>query len=162
MESSPALARQIHTVYEKTNNLAKQIEWVERLFKLPEFDNDYMLRYGYVLRYSESNNLPKAAEYAQLTLTSASLVKRPDAQIQEQLRKVRRACYHVIASDLQEKESCAEAISAFHKAIKVERYGQGYYRIEMCLDSQKKVEDAILVLCHGRTAGRGRRGQSQG
>jgi tetratricopeptide (TPR) repeat protein len=111
---------------------------------MPEFNSDYMLRFEYVKKFSESNNLPKAAEYGQLTLNSVDLAEHKDAQTEEQLRKVRRACYHVIASNLMEKGNFVPAISAFKLAIKAERYGQGYYKIAMCLENQKNVEEALL------------------
>jgi len=144
MEPTPSLAREIHATYQKTENLNKQLEWADKLFKMPEFNSDYMLRYDYVKKFSESNNLPKAAEYGQLTLNSADLVEHKDAQTEEQLRKVRRACYHVIASNLMEKGNFVPAISAFKLAIKAEKYGQGYYKIAECLENQKNVEEALL------------------
>ncbi len=57
---------------------------------------------------------------------------------------MRRACYHVIASNFLEKGNYAEAISAFQKAVQADKYAEGYYKIGLCLDNQKKVEDAIL------------------
>jgi len=140
----PSLAREIHMCYQKADNLAKQIEWADKLFKMPEFDGDYMLRYDCVMSFYKENNLPKAAEYAQLALKSADLAERPDAAAQEQLRKVRRACYHVIASNLMEKGNYAEAASAFKNAVEAEKYGDGYYKIGLCLDNQKEIEDAIV------------------
>jgi hypothetical protein len=140
----PSLAREIHDSYQRAGNLAKQFEWAEKLFKMPEFDADYMLRYGYMMRFYNSKNLPKAAEYAQLTLKSADLAGRPDANTQEQLKNVRRVCNHVIASNLLEKANYAEAIPVFKKAVEAEKYGQGYYGIGLCYDNRKEVEEAIL------------------
>ena len=153
MQPSPALAMEIHTTYQKTENPAKQMEWAQKLFKMPEFDADYMLRYGYVTRFSRDNNLAQAAEYSLLTLKSADAAELKGAQTQEQLRKVRRACNHVIASSLMEKGNFAEAISAFKKAVKAERYGQGYYRIGACLENLKNVEEAILYYAVAETLG---------
>jgi tetratricopeptide (TPR) repeat protein len=144
MQPSTSLAKEIFLCYEKTENLPKQGEWMEILLKMPEFDDDYMLRYGYMMRFYKEKNLPKAAEYAQLTLKSADLAKRSDARMQEQLRQVRRACYDVIASNLWENGQLAEAVSAFKKAIKAERYAQGYYKIGLCLDSEKDIDEALL------------------
>lgn len=143
LQSSPALAWQIHTCYQKANNLAKQTEWAAKLFKMSDFAADYMLRYGYVVRFSKDQNLAKAAEYAQLTLKSADLANPQDASTKEQLRRVRRACYHVIGSSLLEKESYSEAISAFKDALKIERYEEGYYKIGLCYDNQKEFEKAL-------------------
>jgi tetratricopeptide (TPR) repeat protein len=153
MQPSPSLALEIHTTYQKTENLTKQIEWAEKLFKMPEFESDYMLRYGYVMKYFEGNNLSKAAEYSQLTLRSADLAGQKDTAMQPQLRKVRRACHHVIASNLMEKGNFAEAIASFKRALKAERYGQGYYRIGVCLENQKNVEEAILHYAVAETMG---------
>jgi tetratricopeptide (TPR) repeat protein len=153
MQPMPSLAREIHTTYQKTENLSKQIKWAETLFKMPEFDADYMLRYGYVVRFSKDNNLPKAAEYSQLTLRSADLAEQKDADSKEQVRKVRRACHHVIATNLMEKGNFTEAISAFKRAVKAERYGQGYYKIGACLENQRNIEEAILYYAIAETMG---------
>jgi len=144
VQPMPSLAMEIHTTYQKAENLSKQLEWADKLFKMPQYDSDYMLRYGYVMAFSKSNNLSKAAEYGQLTLKSADLVGQRDAKTEEQLRKVRRACHHVIASNLMEKGNYAEAIASFKRALRAERYGQGYYRIGACLENQKNIEESIL------------------
>jgi|WetSurSiteA1Bulk_404760.scaffolds.fasta_scaffold03757_4 hypothetical protein len=146
MQASPTLAKEIFGGYQKINNLAKQTEWFEKLSKMPEFDSDFALRSYFVKKYSESNNLPKAAEYAHLTLKSADLVKQPDAETQEQLRKTRRACNHIIGMDLMGKDKYSEAIPAFTRALKAERYGEGYYYIGQCQErlGQENVEDAIV------------------
>jgi len=143
MEPGPGLAKEIHATYQKTENAAKQMEWAEKLFKMPEFNADYMLRYSYVMKFSKENNLPKAAEYAQLTLKAADLAERKDERAQEQLRQVRRACHHVIASNLMGKGNFSEAISAFKEAIQAEKYAQGYYKIGQCLENQKKIDEAV-------------------
>jgi tetratricopeptide (TPR) repeat protein len=153
MKPSPSLAEDIHMYYQKAGNQAKEIEWAEKLFKMPEFSDDYMLRYGYVMRFFNDNNLPKAVEYAQLTLKSADLAKQPDAKTREQLQKVRRACYHVIGSNLMKQGNYAEAISAFKKALEVETYGQGYYEIGLCLDNQKQIEEAIVYYAAAELVG---------
>lgn len=140
----PGLAREIFENYTKINNLAKQIEWAEKMFKMPEFDADFGLRYDFVKRYTESGNIPKAAEYAQLTLKSAAQVKDPDAKTQETLRKVYQACHHVIGMDLMEKDKFEEAIKAFRQALKSERYDVGYFSIGQCLENQQKVEEAMV------------------
>jgi tetratricopeptide (TPR) repeat protein len=143
MEPGPGLAKEIHATYQKTENAAKQMEWAEKLFKMPELNADYMLRYSYVMKFSKENNLPKAAEYAQLTLKAADLAERKDERAQEQLRQVRRACHHVIASNLMGKGDFSEAISAFKEAIHAEKYAQGYYKIGQCLENQKKIDEAV-------------------
>ncbi len=140
---SPGLAREIRICYQKTDNSAKQTEWAERLLKMPEFDDDYMLRFDFMRRFLYDKNLPKAAEYAQLALKSADLVRQPDGNTKERLRKVRRACHHVIASNLLAEGNFTDAISEFTKAIEAEKYGEGYYGIGQCLDREKEIEKAL-------------------
>jgi hypothetical protein len=142
LRPSSGLARELYLCYQKTDNQAKQIEWAEKLSRMPEFEDDYMLPFDLVMRYSKDNNLSKAAEYARLTLKAADLAGQSDAKTKEQLREVHRACHHVIASDLMEKRNFAAAISGYKEAIKDERYGEGYYGIGLCLDNQKKIEEA--------------------
>jgi len=153
MQPSPTLAKDIYGGYQKTKNLAKQIEWAERLFKMPEFDSDFALRYEFVTRYIGSNNIPKAAEYAQLTLKATDHVKNPDAKTQEQLRAVRRACYHVIGTNLMEKDKYADAIAAYQMALKAERYGEGYYYIAQCQENLEQVDNAIVTYAKAETVG---------
>jgi tetratricopeptide (TPR) repeat protein len=141
---SPKLARQIQVCYQKSDNRAKFIEWAEKLFAMPEFDSDYMLRQDCMMLLYNDNKLSKAAEYAQLTLKSADMVKAPGADTQEQLRKVRRASHHIIASSLMDQGKFTDAISEFEKALEAEKYAQGYYGIALCYDNSKKIDEAIL------------------
>ncbi len=152
-QPSPTLAKDIFQVYQKTKNLQKQIDWADRLFKMPEFDSDFMLRFGFVSKYTESNNFPKAAEYAEKTLKSADQVKQPDASTQEQIRKVRHASYHVMAMSLFEKDKFADAMAAFTNAIKYERYGIGYYYIGQCLERLDKIDDALIAYAKAELVG---------
>jgi hypothetical protein len=153
IEPTPSLAREIHTVYQKTKNVTKQLEWADRLFKMPEFDADYMLRYESMMGFLNNNDLPKAAEYANLVLKSTDLAKNRDKQMEAQWRKVRRASYHVIAINLKENGNFIAAISAFRQAIKAERYGQGYYEIAACQENQKNVEEAMIYYAMAETMG---------
>ena len=89
IQPSPTLAKEVFEAYKSTNNLAKQIDWANQLYKMPEYDSDYMLRFYFVSKYAESKNYPKAAEYAALALKSADLVKEPKAEDKEALSKVR-------------------------------------------------------------------------
>jgi tetratricopeptide (TPR) repeat protein len=153
MQPDPKLAREILATYEKTKNTAKQLEWAEMLFKMPEFDADYMLRYGFVTYYLENKDLAKATEFSQLTLKSADLAEQKDPGLKEKLRKVRRACYHVMASYLMDKGNYAAAISSFKKAIESESYAQGYYDIGLCLEKVKKVDEALVYYAAAETMG---------
>lgn len=152
-QPSPTLAKEIFQVYQKAKNLQKQIDWADMLFKMPEFDSDFMLRFLFVSKYTESNNFPKAAEYARLTLKSSDLAKQPDAQTQDQMRKVRHACWHVIGMDLYEKDKFAEAMAAFGNAIKHERYGIGYYYTGQCLERLDRIDDAIIAYAKAELQG---------
>ena len=153
MQPSATLANEIYHGYQRTNNLAKQQEWAEKLLQMPEFDSDYSMRYDFVTKYTKSNNIPKAAEYAQLTLKSADLVAQPDEKTQEQLRMVRRNCHHIIGTSLEEQSKYAEAIAAYAKALKAEQYGEGYYRIAQCQENLKQIDEAILSYAKAETVG---------
>ncbi|MEJ2111231.1 MAG: hypothetical protein P8Z37_15225 [Acidobacteriota bacterium] len=143
-DPSPGLAKQILICYQNTDNLAKRIEWADILFALPDFDSDYMLRFDCMMKFYEEINIAKAAEYANFTLKSIHLAEQEGEKIQEQIQRVRRICYHVIASDFFEKSEYAGAITFFKKAVQNEPYWQGYYKIGVCLEYQKEIEDAIL------------------
>ncbi len=144
MQPSPTMAKDVFDSYKKTNNLAKQIEWSDKLFKMPEFDADYMLRFYFVSKYAESKNYPKAAEYANLTLKSADLVKQPNAETQEALSKVRLVSYIVIATNLMEKDKYADACASFKKAVQIKPSGELYYSIAQCQENLKQVDEAMV------------------
>ena len=152
---SPKLARQIQVCYQKSDNRAKFIEWAEKLFTMPEFDSDYMLRQDCMMLFYNDNNLSKAARYAQLTLKSADMVQAPEPDTQEQLRKVHRACHHVIASSLMDQAKFTDAISEFEKALEAEKYAQGYYGIALCYDNDKQIDEAILYYAVAELMGGG-------
>jgi tetratricopeptide (TPR) repeat protein len=155
MQPSPTLAKDIFGHYQKINNLAKQLEWYDKLTKMPEFDSDFALRYGFVLKYMEAKNAPKAAEYCSATLKSTDLVKQPDAETKETLVKVRRACNHIIGLNMMEKDRFKEAIDAFQKALKVQKYGEGFYWVASCQErlGQEQVEDAIITYAKSELQG---------
>lgn len=146
MEPTATMAFSIMQMYKKMNNQAKVLQWSDVVFKAPEYAADYLERYEFVRKYTEANNIPKAAEYAQLTLKSADQAKNLSAEKLEHLKKVRHACYHVIAMDLMEKDKCADAIETFKKALAVDKYGEGYYYIAQCYEKlgKDKVEDFAI------------------
>jgi tetratricopeptide (TPR) repeat protein len=144
MEPFPDIARETYLCYQKTENLAKNAEWAEELAKMPEFKEDYTLYFDLVMRYSQNNNVNKAAEYAERTLKAVDPDLQSDAKVKEQVRKVHRISHHIIASDLMERKNYTDAISAYKEALKDEKYGEGYYGIGLCLDNQKQIEDANL------------------
>ena len=144
MNPSPSLAKEIHNCYQKTENLDKRIEWADRLFKIPEFDDDFMLRYDCMTKFYEDRNLSQAAKYAKLTLESADLAEQRGTSNHGQLTTVRRAGYHIIASDFLDKEDCDAAVTYIKKSIQPEQYDQAYYQIGRCFDKQKEIEAAML------------------
>jgi tetratricopeptide (TPR) repeat protein len=146
-EPSGGVAYTLLQTYKRLNNQAKYSEWAEKIFKMPEFDGDYILRAEFVKKYANANNFPKAAEYAQLTLKSADVAekaKQPDAQTKEELRDVRHVCYHIIGMNLFEKDKFAEAITAFTQALKYGKYAEGYYYIAVCQHKLGKVDEAMV------------------
>ena len=144
MQPQPTLAKEVFEAYQDTNNLAKQIEWADKLFKMPEYDSDFMLRFYFVSKYADSKNYPKAAEYANLALKSADLVKQPKAETQEALSKVRLVCYIVIATNFMEKDKFAEALAAFKKAVQIKPSCELYYSIAQCQENLKDVDSALV------------------
>jgi tetratricopeptide (TPR) repeat protein len=152
---SSRLARQIQICYQKAGNHAKFVEWADKLIAMAEFDADYELRQECMLQSYDDNNLLKAAQYAQLTLKAADLVQSPDAATLEQLRKARRASYHVIASNLMDQGKYIEAIPEFERALQAEKYAQGYYGIALCYDNSKKIDEAILYYAVAELMGGG-------
>lgn len=146
-EPSGGVAYALLLTYKRLNDQAKYSEWAEKIFKMPEYDGDYLLRAEFVKRYANANNFPKAAEYAQLTLKSADIAekaKQPDAETKENLQDVRHVCYHIIGMNYFEKEKFPEAINAFTQALKYEKYGEGYYYVAVCQHKLGKVDEAMV------------------
>ncbi len=150
---SPTIAYHIFNTYKRMNNEAKATEWAEKILKMPEYDSDFMLRYDFVQKYVKAKNFAKAAEYARLTLKAADLVQQPDAETREQLRKVRRACHHLLGVHAYEDGKFNDAIKSFQQALKVEKYGEGYYYIGMSLWKMDKVEDAMIYFARAEMQG---------
>jgi tetratricopeptide (TPR) repeat protein len=143
-QPQPTLAREIFEVYKQTNNLAKQVDWADKLFKMPEYDADFMLRFHFVSKYAGANNYPKAAEYANLTLKSVDLVKQPNAETQMALSKVRLVSYIVIGTNFMEKDKYDEACDSFRKAVQIKPSGELYYSIAQCQENLKQVDEAMV------------------
>ncbi|MBN1569263.1 MAG: hypothetical protein JXA73_15560 [Acidobacteria bacterium] len=139
--------------YKRMNNQAKVSEWTEKIFKMPEYDADFGLRFEFVQKYLEAKNYAKAAEYARLTLKSADLVKEPSKDVQGQLRQVRYACYLVIGTNLYDDGKFAEAIRTLQQALRQEMHGEPYYYIGMCQWKQDKIDDAILSFARAELQG---------
>ena len=143
MQPSIPLAKEIIAAYENAGDMKKQVEWGEKLFKLPELADDYMLRYSFVMQFYKRNQIQTAAEYARLAIKAAGLASAKNAAEQEQLQNVRSECRHIIASDLMDRGDYAGAISMYQEAIRERKYAEGYYRIGQILDGQKEVEKAM-------------------
>jgi tetratricopeptide (TPR) repeat protein len=153
MQPTGSMAYNIAQTYKKMNNTAKYLEWTDTVFKYPEYDSNYKLRYDLVQTFVDAKDFAKAADYARMTLKAADLVKQPDSETQAQLRGVRRACYHLIGMSLFEKDKFPEAIKALEQALKAEKYGEGYYYIGLCLWKQDKVEEAMLYFARAEQQG---------
>jgi tetratricopeptide (TPR) repeat protein len=153
LEPSGAMAVNILQTYKKIKNQAKVTEWTEKIFKMPEYDTDFGLRYDFMTRYMEAKNSAKAAEYARLTLKSADLVKEPSKDVQEQMRKVRYACHLVIGTGLYEDGKFAEAIKTLQQALRFEKHGEPYYYIGMCQWKQDQIEEATLSFARAERQG---------
>lgn len=143
-----AYAYFISQSYKKLGNEPKYLEWTEKLFAYPEFDGDFPLRLVFVDKYTKEKKLDKAAQYAQLTLKSLEVAKKPDstpdAKWKEETAAVRRGCYFTIGLNYYEKEKWTEAIRSIQTALKVERFAAGYYYIGLSEWKLDKIEDAIL------------------
>jgi tetratricopeptide (TPR) repeat protein len=96
-----------------------------------------------MMEFYDEKNLPKASEYAQLTLKSADWAHPKDESSKEHLRKVRCTSHHIIVSELLERGNFSQAIAAFEAAIEAESYAGGYYGIGLCLDRKREIEDAF-------------------
>lgn len=147
------LAINIAQTYKKMKNNARYLEWIETVFKYPEYEGNFMLRYDLVKFYTDAQDYAKAAEYARVTLKSGVLVKDPSAQTKEQLRAVQNACHHLIGINLYENKKYAEAIESFQQALKAEKYGEGYFYIGQCLRQLDKIDDAMIYLAKAELQG---------
>jgi tetratricopeptide (TPR) repeat protein len=153
LEPSAPMAFNILQTYRKLKNQAKVTEWAEKIFKMPEYDANFALRFEFVTNYMAAKNSEKATEYARLTLKSADLVKEPSKEVQEQITKVRYACYLVIGTNLYEDGKFAEAIKSLQQALRYEKHGEPYYYIGMCQWKMDQIDDAILSFARAELQG---------
>jgi hypothetical protein len=161
LDPKGSYAIDILRTYIKLKNQAKVAEWSEKIFKIPEYDADFGLRFDFVQKYMEAKNSAKAAEFARLTLKSADLVKEPSKDVQEQLRKVRYACHLVIGTHLYDEGKLPDAVSSLKQALKIEKHGEPYYYIGMCQWKQDQIEDAILSFARAELQGGDIAGQAK-
>jgi tetratricopeptide (TPR) repeat protein len=137
------LAREIVNAYLKIKNIPKFLEWTETIFKYPEFNGDFGLRWYLVNMYLEKDRA-KASEYAKETLKSISLVKDPSAETEELIRDYSWRCHDIIGINLIQQKKYAEAIAHFEQALKVKEYSEAHYNIALCLRNQGKIDDGII------------------
>ena len=147
-QPSGTLAEAILETYKKANNLAKIIDWTDKLIKIQGYEGKFMLPFELVQKYTDSNNLPKAVEYCKKTLTAADAAKQPDAKALEQVGAVRNACYLLIGRSLYEGNKYAEAEKEYQQALKYKKSSDAFYHIGMCLWNQKKPEDVENAMQH--------------
>ncbi len=156
----PQLAASIAATYKKVGNEPKYEEWTEKLFAFPEFAGEYQIRFLFVQK--NDKNVPKAAEYAQLTLKSLDAAKKPDGKPEAEWRTettaVRKACWMVIATNHYNRKQWENSIAAYENVSKADpKFDQPYYYIGQCLWQQGKIEEAMLFfamaeLCKGDMA----------
>jgi hypothetical protein len=154
-QPSGTLARAILETYVKANNLAKQIDWTDKLLKMPGFEGEFGLPWDLVQKYTKSDNLPKAVEWCKKTLAAADAAKQPDASAKEHLVEIRNACHLLIARSLYEAGKFGEAEKEYLKAINYKKTSQAYYHIGICLWKKPEVDvdDAMLYLAAAEIIG---------
>ena len=140
---SPDLARQIHGCYLETDNRPKMVEWGEKIFAIPEFAGDYVLRYDLATRFYATRDLERAARYARLALESIDRSPQSGGENAEQTRNLVRVCRHILAAALADKGDHAAAVAEYEKALASEQYAEGFFGIGLSLDSAKDVEGAL-------------------
>lgn len=137
------LAASIANAYEKTGPKDKALEWTQKLYSCPDFDGNFNIRYIFVIKYWEEKKPDKAVEFAQLTLKSLQVAKKPadrtDADWEKEKTDVYATCNRIIGLVNYEKERYPDAIRSFEKVIKVKRDATAYYFIGL---SQWKIDQA--------------------
>jgi tetratricopeptide (TPR) repeat protein len=154
-QPSGSLAMLILSTYVKANNLAKQIDWTDKLLKMTGFEGEFGLPWDLVQKYTKTDNLPKAVEWCRKTLTSADAAKQPDASAKEHLVEIRNACHLLIARSLYEAGKFGEAEKEYQKAINYKKTSQAYYHIGICLWKKPDVDvdSAMLYLAAAEIIG---------
>jgi tetratricopeptide (TPR) repeat protein len=143
MQPTGDLAKTITQFYE-IKDTPKFIEWAGTIFKYPEYDSDFNLRYKLVKIYWDSKDFAQATKYAQETLKSISLVRDPSADMSKGIGDIRWACHDVIGMNLAKQNKFAEAIASFEQALKVKKYGDGYYQVGWCLYKENEIDNAMI------------------
>lgn len=132
MQPNAGTARAIAQLYDQKGDFDKYLQWCETTFTYPEFKVDYTLRYEILRKYADAGNVAKATEYAKKTLDVLDAAETPDAAGKKVMEGIRRECYHVIAISLYENQKYAEAMKYFERALKIEKFQDGFYYIAQC------------------------------
>ena len=152
-QPSGTLAMAILETYKRANNLAKQIEWTDKILKMPGFEGEFALAFYFVQKYTDSNNLPQAVEWCKKTLTAADAAKQPDEKSQEQLVAIRDACHRLIGRSLYESDKFEAAEKEYQRALKYKKSSDAYYHIGMCMWQLRDVDNAMLYLAASEIIG---------
>ncbi|MBM3791074.1 MAG: hypothetical protein FJW35_12105 [Acidobacteria bacterium] len=146
VKPSAESALDITQTYKKIGDEAKHLEWKHKLFGYPEYAGDFMLRFDFVQKYAAEKNLSKAAEYAQLTLKSLDVAKKPEALAEADWKKhtrtVRRNCHWFIAMNHYEDKQYKQVIRALEEALKAEIFDGAFYYIGMSQWKLDQIEEA--------------------
>ncbi len=142
----PHLASAIYLAYQKLGNEPKKMEWALKLLQYPEFNDNFELRWQFVSKYAEAD-LPKAADYAQQTLKSLALAKKPEATSEADWNKavtiIRHTCYNILGMNYFNENKYPQALQSLETALKIKQYDAGYYYIGMIQWKENSIEDAI-------------------
>ncbi len=161
---SADLALLMYQTYKKLNDKTKLDEWAQKLLEYPEFNDKFELRYEYVSRYANQKSLPKAAEWAQATLKSMALAKKPDsvpaAEWKKAVTGIQKTCYNVIGMNYYEQKKYPEAMQSLMKAEESEVYDLGFYYIGMSQWYLNSIEDAELSFAEAEYVGGEMKAQS--
>ncbi len=154
---SADLALMLYQTYEKLNDQTKLDEWTQKLFEYPEFNDKFELRYKYVVKYAKPGSMPKAAEWAQATLKSLALAKKPDsvpaAEWKKAVAGIQKTCNNVIGMNYYEQKKYQEAIQTLMKAEESEVYDLGFYYVGMSQWYLTSIEDAELSFAEAEYVG---------
>jgi hypothetical protein len=153
------LAYSIRSTYKKMGNNAKWEEWTKKLCSYPENAGNYGLFADLVKFYYDQKEMGKAAEYAQLTLKSMEVAKKPedmtDSEWKKQITGDRTKLLTVIATNTQANKQWDQSIAVWEKLSKMDPSSdEPYYSIGTCLWQQNNIEEAIKFfamaeLCNG-------------
>jgi tetratricopeptide (TPR) repeat protein len=155
-QPSGTLALAILETYKSANNLAKTIDWTDKILKMEGFEGEFALPWDLVQKYTKNDNLPKAVEWCKKTIASADALKQPDAKAQEQLVEIRNACHLLIGRSLYDGSKWAEAVKEYQLALRYKKSSDAYFHIGMCLwirKRQEDVEDAMDYLAAAELVG---------